>query len=283
MIEGAGMAKMTWKGMQIIDNMMEDFGLNPGKTFEKWLSDNLKAVGVKTLSDLKSRMQILPKGLRTRNGKKLTLKQAGSQLAIVAADVSTETKVVFPKMADLYFKNIDDVSPARFVRASMSIPGFFHPYHIKGIPQGAAAMKNWADKAGYTGRLPKEVFFVDGGIMSNFPINIFHSDGVPTAPTFGVKLGTERMEPHKIEKPLQLLGAIFNSARHCADFDFILRNPDYKNLVKVIDTGSHNWLNFFMKDDAKIDLFSKGVMAAINFLKGFDWKAYKKTRQNSTK
>jgi hypothetical protein len=33
-----------------------------------------------------------------------------------------------------------------------------------------------------------------------------------------------------------------------------------------------------MKDDAKIDLFSKGVMAAINFLKGFDWKAYKKTR-----
>ena len=280
MIEGAGMVKLSWKGMQVIDNLLEDLGLNPGRTFEKWLADNLKTVGIKTLADLKKRMQKLPSGLRTRNGKKLTLKEAGSRLAVVAADVSTETKVVFPDMADIYFKDPMKVNPAKFVRASMSIPGFFHPYRVKGIPQGRDAIMNWKRKAGYTGVIPKEVLFVDGGIMSNFPINIFHSKGIPLAPTFGAKLGTERMKPHKIEKPGQLLGAIFNSARHCSDYDFILRNPDYKSLLTIIDTGQHDWLNFFMDDDAKVDLFARGVNAAVHFLREFDWASYKKVRQN---
>ena len=208
------------------------------------------------------------------------MKEAGSDLALIAADITTETKVVFPKMADVYFKDPEKVNPAKFVRASMSIPGFFYPYRVKAVPQGADAIKNWAAMAGYTGRIPREVLFVDGGIMSNFPINIFHSKGVPVAPTFGVKLGTERTEPHKIEKPIQLLGAIFDSARHCSDFDFILRNPDYRRLVTIIDTGSHNWLNFFMDVEEKVDLFSKGVNAAWNFLKGFDWEGYKKIRGN---
>ena len=278
MIEGAGLVKMGWKGMQILDNLLDDMGLNPGKTFERWLKTTLKRVGIQTLADLKKRMQVLPAGLRIREGKKLTAKGAGSELALIAADVSTETKVVFPKMARLYFKDPETVNPARFVRASMSIPGFFHPYRVKRIPQGKVAMRNWKNEAGYVGRLPKEVLFVDGGIMSNFPIDMFHSKEAPIAPTFGVKLGTDRTEPQKIGKPLQLLGAIFNSARHCADYDFILKNPDYRKLLTFIKTGDHNWLNFFMDDDAKVDLFARGVNAAVKFLKAFEWEAYKQVR-----
>ncbi len=277
MVEGAGWFKMGWKGMQVMDNLFEDFGLCPGDTFLGWLAKQLADAGIRTLADLEKRIKDIP-ALHTRDGKKITLKEADPKLALVCADISTETKVVFPEMVSLYFKNPKKINPARFVRASMSIPGFFHPYRVPGIPKGAEAARRWKELAGYKGRLPKEVYFVDGGIMSNFPINLFHVKGVPMSPTLGVKLGTDRTAPHKIEKPPQMLGAMFNSARHCADYDFILQNPDYKYLVAYIDTGKHNWLNFFMKGKDKIDLFARGVNEAIRFLKTFDWDAYKKIR-----
>jgi NTE family protein len=196
----------------------------------------------------------------------------------VAADITTETKVVFPDMADLYWRNHRTVNPASFARASMSVPVFFHPYRGKNIPHDDRAKGRWDDKAGYTGVIPDEVLFVDGGIMSNFPINLFHSDGVPTAPTFGAKLGVDRSKPVTITKIGQLGGAAFNAARHCADYDFLIRNPDYRKLVTFIKTGDHHWLNFFMSDDDKKDLFALGVEAGARFLKEFDWIEYKGIR-----
>ena len=278
MVEGAGWFKMGWKGMQVMDNLFEDFGLCPGNAFLKWLTDNLAAAGIRTLEDLENRIKDLPE-LTFRDGKKISLEEAAPKLALVCADIVTETKVIFPDMVDLYFKNSQKVNPARFVRASMSIPGFFHPYRVPNIPQGADAARRWKELAGYTGKLPKQAYFVDGGIMSNFPINLFHVKGVPITPTLGVKLGSDRTAPHQIKKPTQLLGAIFNSARHCADYDFILQNPDYQSLVAYINTGKHDWLNFFMEDNDKVDLFSRGVNEAIRFLKTFDWDEYKKTRK----
>jgi NTE family protein len=278
-IEEAKIVKLTWKAMQIIDNMLEDLGLNPGEEFLKWLSSRLRSFGIKNMDDLHKRLAALPDDLQTRAGQQMGLAEAGSRLAIVSADVSTETKVVFPDMAGLYFANPQKVNPARFVRASMSIPGFFHPYRVTRIPKGPAAVKNWSKQAGYRGKLPTEVFFVDGGIMSNFPIDLFHAAGVPLAPTFGARLGTDRTAPHVIKKPSQLLGAVFNAARHCADYDFIIKNPDYRKLLTNINTGQHNWLNFFMQDQDKVDLFVRGVEAATDFLLQFDWSSYKKLRE----
>ena len=95
-------------------------------------------------------------------------------LALVAADVSTQTKAVFPKMAELYWKNPDAVNPADYVRASMSIPYFFHPFRVDKIPSGANAMLLWKQYADFESTPPKSCVFIDGGIMSNFPINLFH-------------------------------------------------------------------------------------------------------------
>ena len=124
-------------------------------------------------------------------------------------------------------------------------------------------------------------YFIDGGIMSNFPINLFHTpDRVPAAPTFGAKIGIDRSKPLAIATPAQLVGAIFDAARHTLDYDFIIRHPDYHHLVKMIDTGSHNWLDFAMAEEAKVDLFATGAEAAADFLCGFDWPAYKKLRED---
>lgn len=140
-------------------------------------------------------------------------------------------------------------------------------------------MNKWNELASYIGEIPYEVRFVDGGIMSNFPIDIFHKKQiVPRLPTFGAKLSIDRNKLNQIKSPFSLFGAIFNSVRHLHDYDFILRHKDYKHLVKQIDIGNHNWLDFNISDEAKKDLFYRGAKAAAEFLKDFDWNKYKEIR-----
>jgi len=50
-------------------------------------------------------------------------------------------------------------------------------------------------------------------------------------------------------------------------------------LINSIDVGHHNWLNFNLSDEDKIDLFIRGAKAAGEFLKGFDWEEYKEQRR----
>jgi NTE family protein len=51
-------------------------------------------------------------------------------MAIIAADITTSTKAVFPKLSQLYFDDPENTSPAEFVRMSMSIPFFFYPKEV---------------------------------------------------------------------------------------------------------------------------------------------------------
>lgn len=276
-VEKVSMTKLLWKGMQVIDNLKEDLGLNPGQAFFCWLTGELQKAGIKTNADLQQNLAAPPPGLRARDGRALSSEERCGRLAMIAADITTETKVEFPKMAELYWPDPDQINPACFARASMSIPFFFHPFCVGDCPQNTR--EAW-QKIGYFGELPTSVIFMDGGIMSNFPINVFHEPyQVPLAPTFGAKIGVDRTQPAGIAHPAQLLSAVFNAARHTLDLDFIVQNPDYRHLVTRIDTGNHNWLNFTMSDEDKVDLFARGARAAANFLCSFDWPKYKEIRQ----
>jgi NTE family protein len=277
----AGMAKLLWKAVQVMDNLRDDLGLHPGDAFLRWLSKALEEAGVRSTTDLQAKLADVPASLRIRRGIRpgiaLAPEEKAGRLAMVAADVTTETKAELPRMAELYWNDPDKVNPACFARASMSIPFFFHPFRVRGCPQNTGAQ--WK-RAGYGGVLPQEVIFMDGGIMSNFPINLFHEPyRVPLAPTFGVKIGITRNAPARITKPAHLLSAIFDAARHTLDDDFITQNPDYQQLVEMIDTGRHHWLNFSMSDEDKLDLFARGAEAAAGFLRKFNWHEYKKTRE----
>jgi NTE family protein len=278
-MKNAGKIKLGLKLVQVLDNINDDLGLNPGKIFHQWVTKILRKSGIKTTRDLLDRLDKLPPTIKHRENVSLKGRTAG--LAIVAADVSTQTKAVFPKMRELYWKNADEVNPADYVRASMSIPFFFHPFRVDKIPRGPEVMKLWKQYADFEDTPPKSCVFIDGGIMSNFPINLFHRpDRKPTAPTFGVKLGFDDRKTEDITKPFTLVSVIFDAARFNLDADFIARNQDYRQLVSCIDTGDHNWLNFNMKDEEKIDLFIRGARTADRFLREFDWNEYKKTRES---
>lgn len=280
LVQKAKRVKLIWKGWQVADEIFDDLGLNPGDDFLKWLSVFLNNNGIKNMTDLNSAFQKLPPDLVIREGISKTIDGLEPRLAIISADLTTETKLEFPKMSSLYWSDTGKVNPAVFVRASMSIPYFFSPVRISNIPKGPEAKKNWEDLVSFMGVPPNESFLVDGGILSNFPIDVFHKyNSIPRMPTFGIRLGDDRDKINTITSPTNLFGAMFNSLRHLHDYDFILKNPDYRLLIEKIDIGDHDWLNFGISDSAKLDLFKRGAQAAESFLRKFDWLEYKKLRE----
>jgi NTE family protein len=264
-----------------------DLGLNPGEKFEKWIETILKESPnqVTTIGGLTEKLgsKYFPKGLKNRiTGKLITDKCA--LMHIIAADITTQTKVLFPKMAPMYWgAKANDISPAKIVRASMSVPFFFIPFEINDIPgAGEPATGDWIKLANFYGPVPNRVKFVDGGMVSNFPINVFHaSDGmVPRKPTFGVKLSSYRQESANVDDLGAFVGAMISTMRHDSDNEFLLQNPDFRRLICFIDADKDfNWLNFKMTDEKKKQLFLLGARKGLEFIKTFDWEAYKKIRE----
>lgn len=274
---------LRWLGgvAGILGNLDEAFfetGFNPGDAFYTWLETLLKEEEIETARALEKRMNSFPKELLRLDSK------LSAKLAIVAADITTETKVVFPEMSDLYFDRSERVNPAKFVRASMSIPLFFKPLTIDlaDLPRrDPDFIQKWRDKANYLGKIPEKVSLVDGGIMSNFPIDIFHErNRIPNRPTFGVRLGIDRIRQRPTDTMLAIFMACFDGARNIRDYEAIKNNEDFRQLISYVDTDHHNWLNFDLPDRDKLDLFKRGAQSAALFLSGFDWQSYKRMRKN---
>ena len=266
------------------------FGLNPGHAFTEWIANILKEHNADTLSRLKAKSYLEAEQLlNVTHDRKQSLspnsnmeKLIGSDIVLVACDITTEMKVEFPKNARLYWTDIDGVNPAEFVRASMSIPFFFEAKSSPPIDaRNAETLREWR-KINYTGKLPPNALFVDGGIISNFPINVFHNPSikVPRLPTVGVRLGTGTSSYNKnIFKGIPtFIEAIFSTIRFHFDKDFLVKNNFYDKYVARIDIKGFNWLNFALSNEEKIGLFIKGAEAARDYLLKFDWEKYKEER-----
>lgn len=197
------------------------------------------------------------------------------QLVIVVADITNQIKVEFPGMHEFYWGSDDSISPAEYVRASMSLPFFFKPYEVvfpdreinkinETWQQRMGASKNYNNKN-------NEVLMVDGGALSNFPIDVFHSDEyvIPTRPTFGVRLEFENDDLYKrIDSDAKFVGSMISTMRYFYDRNFIQKHASLKKTVRSIDTGDISWLNFNLSDSEKKELFYRGALAATIFLAG---------------
>lgn len=296
-------------------------GMNSGLRFEEWLSHCLEhEFKVPNQSVLRERMQL-----------KMPLKVAEShhplsdyanfssgirlnRLAVIASDITTESKVEFPKHAALYWPTQSErISLAKFVRASMAIPLVFEPV-VAALQDHEQDLirAEWEEQLDYRGELPKRAYLVDGGVVSNFPINVFHlKNAVPLCPTFGVKLNTDPQHPKNVSSLGKYLGAIFDTARHVSDYTFLSQHPDYKHLVTYIDLSEKQkisvwkglrkvqverdrfyWLDCDMDTETQFELFMRGMQAAKRFIcddskfkdkhsHGFNWEHYKALRAAS--
>jgi predicted acylesterase/phospholipase RssA len=197
------------------------------------------------------------------------------QLVVVAADITNQIKVEFPGMHEFYWGNDESISPAEYVRASMSIPFFFRPYKVTmSNTQLININTTWKVKLGaYKNFIQgnNEVLFVDGGALSNFPINVFYNNthAIPTRPTFGIKLEYDNDDLYKmIDNETKLTLSMISTMRYFYDRDFLIKNSNFKKTVRSVDTGSISWLNFNPSNSEKIELFYRGALAAAIFLSG---------------
>ena len=192
------------------------------------------------------------------------------ELVIVSSDITHEIKVEFPGMHKMYWGDDFSISPAKYVRASMSVPFFFKPYQIDFNPgQMLTIRKEWFQYVKVQKQLESCALLVDGGMLSNFPINVFYNPDIPVPrkPTFGIKLEyDDDTAPQSIKSLMGFAGKLVSTMRFFYDRDFILKHDMYQKTVRSIDTGSIHWLNFNLTDEEKIELFFRGALAATLFL-----------------
>lgn len=302
-----------WTGLQVRDNIGAIWALNRGDAFLAWTKkDLLERFGVRDVAALRQRMAPEPGSLRVHADRVFSepselhphpvvadsaplFDPLRHRLALIAADITTQQRAVLPRDAHLYWGDDDAaLHPAELVRASMSIPLFFAPHRVP-LHRAGKAAAHWHGKYPSDGlyaefKRATHAFMVDGGLMSNFPIDVFHAaDHVPLCPTFGIKLELDKAV-HDVDDAAGVLMGAFNTARHSLDNEFIRANPDFRHLVRCIDTGDHHWLDFNLDDAAKIDLVRRGMEAGLGFLRtgsrdgpAFQWETYKEVRRQLAK
>ena len=142
-------------------SVLAEFGVYEGEYLREWLGNQLADLGVERFRDL-----------RMDDGEGCLGDHDVYKLVVMATDVTLGELVRFPWDYEArYGLDPDEQLVVDAVRASMSIPLFFEPVRL-----------THADGTRST--------LVDGGVLSNFPIDVFdRTDGAPPRwPTFGVTL-----------------------------------------------------------------------------------------------
>lgn len=216
-------------------------GIYEGDYFEEWMREKLAAKGVRTFADLRT----AETDARWR-----------WRLKVIAADISRGKLLRFPDDAVDYKLDPDDLDVARAVRMSMSIPFFFEPVVLK-------------SKEG------KDCYIVDGGVLSNFPVWLFDTDGEPEWPTFGYKLvNPKENRPHPVNGPITLFAALFSTMLDAHDARYI-EDQHFARTIPI-QTGHVRSTDFDLSKADAAWLYAQGRLAAREFFDRWDFEAYKR-------
>jgi NTE family protein len=149
----------------------------------------------------------------------------------------------------------DTVSVAAAVRASASIPLFFTPKKLQPRGDGAANEESW---------------LVDGGLLSNFPIDVFdRRDGKPDRwPTIGIKLSARRPPAsvqHNVSGTISLVRAMVHTMTSWYDQRHIDNEATVARTIFVDTTGIRS-TDFAIDRRTQQRLFDNGRAAATKWM-----------------
>jgi NTE family protein len=182
------------------------------------------------------------------------------KLRVVATDLNRRQMLVLPQDIQEYGMPPEDLEIALAVRMSMSIPLFFAPVKLNGSD------------------------IVDGGLVSNFPVDLFDTPGRPAWPTFGFKLvlfGDQQpghITEHQIAGPLSEIVAMFYTAMEAHDA-YHLASAKYVRTI-AIGTPGIGATDFNLTMQQKEALYRSGEQAARTFLASWDFAKYVKKFRN---
>lgn len=294
--------EMSMPIIATIRRVLVRFGIHRGITFESWLATELSSqFGIQTCNDLtRSLKQCFAETVLAETAPDDLLKLIATGLPIHADEgLSNGIKFVFPGDAHALQINPDQDSPALYARASMSVPIFFEPYKIDVDATG------WRKLVSETFRqtLHPEairvmnsatgVAFIDGGLLSNFPIDSFfektsskfektQTDNPSTSISSITTIGSTLVTTKKIRRRNRNRGAaallhyvqtVIDGMRHIRDRDAMRIGNRFNDVAGIpdayiapVDVGDHNWLNFQLSDAEKADLYRRGIQAARAFI-----------------
>lgn len=229
-------------------------GIYRGDTVREWVAAQLAGFGVTTFADLAISDPVLPPEQRYR-------------LVVTVADVSLGQLIRLPwDYERIYGLDPDKQLVADAVRASTAIPFFYRPASLTSTDGRVSTL-------------------VDGGLLSNFPIDsLDRTDGEkPRWPTFGVTLlpnlpaDNEQVIPAL--RPLRLLGSP-TLLEQVVTTILVGRDQAHLNQPWVsartirIDTSEVGVLDFDLPRRRKQLLYERGRRAGEDFLSTWNWRAY---------
>jgi NTE family protein len=225
-------------------------GFYKGDVFYALMRDLLAAKGIHTFGDLRRPQHELD-AFDESERQKYTYR-----VRVVATDINRKTMLVLPQDIVDYGLQPDELEVAKAVRMSMSIPFFFEPVKLSNSD------------------------IVDGGVVSNFPVELFDSVTTPKRPTFGFKLVmSDQMNPSQlvqqpIQGPLAELVALFQTAMRAHDAYYLTRDKFVRTVaINNLNIGS---TDFQLTPQQKEALYQSGIQAATDFLAYWDFEKYKR-------
>ncbi|HEX8438731.1 patatin-like phospholipase family protein [Archangium sp.] len=231
-------------------SVLKEKGLYEGNYFENWLR--------KLLAES-------PRKVRTFRDLHMDGETPESKyfyrLQVIATDLTRRKMLVLPWDIRDYGYDPEELDVARAVRMSMSIPFFFEPVQVQ-------------DTRGET------CFIVDGGVLSNFPVDILDNGKAnPPWPTFGFKLvdriqddGRVEEKPNRIRGPVSLLRAMFSTMLEAHDARYIKqKNFDRTIAIPTLGVGT---TDFGIRREQTQALHGAGREAARRFIERWDFQAW---------
>ncbi len=219
-------------------------GIYAGDFFEHWLGGLLAQKGITTFRDF-----IIDD---YKDDPKYRYK-----LQVIASDITNGALLVLPGDAKEFGIEPDDMSVAKAVRMSMSIPYFYKP----------AVMRDGRGKS----------YIVDGGVLSNFPVWLLDDDtDLPAWPTIGYKLvDPNEHKPNRIYGPITLFGALFSTMMEAHDARYI-KDADFVRTIPIPTLGVQT-TDFSIQKETKEALYQAGLAGGRDFFAKWNFTEYVKT------
>jgi NTE family protein len=209
-------------------SLLFEKGIYEGDFFCRWYDDMLGQKNIRTFADLQ-----LDGDFDMGQGYKLVA---------LAANLTRGKLLRFPWDLQHYDIEPDQQLVSEAVRASISLPVFYEPVRINGE------------------------YLVDGGILSNFAIDTFRGDPIPT---IGIKLSAQpgaTDKPHDITGPVSYGSALLKTMLSAQD-QVHLNNPEAISRTIFVDTGNIMTTDFNLTQKQQSFLYDAGRHAATKFLK----------------
>ncbi len=232
-------------------HLVSKMGMYDGKYLTDWLGDALKQIGITKFGDL----QLDDGGADS----KLTDSQKYS-LVVHTADITRGRLVRLPWDYPVYGIDVDEHPIVDAVRASMSIPFFFEAIRFH-------APDCTVDDVQYKG---SEVTWVDGGMLSNFPVECFdRGDGVaPRWDTIGIKLSAKQTTVSGGTNVTNVFGEAIACLHTLLDnADRYYLTPDKARRTIFVDNGGIKATDFHLTTEDQDKLRANGVKAVADWLK----------------